>query len=293
MGTVVAVTLVLGGVALFGLMLFGFWNVRAELRKLRVGVDVLAVSVGESTVSQRREMAAIARERPTAAAPAPSSATAPVVRAGVRKVAERLDASHDAARQGVVPSAPAPASPSSSPDIIITGEASEDEHKTIEIPPPPSMTVRPAASAAPPAALEEEEPEELTRVVDMPKAFAPPPVQKTSPPPVLRCGYRYVGTSGTRAPRPRSEPPIAVLRGQPALELELEDHHAEQQVQALARGAGVRIGDDERTPPSGIPVIGKLPTPAELLRTSGEISARRPEVAGYPKIEVPPPHRGQ
>jgi hypothetical protein len=166
--------------------------------------------------------------------------------------------------------------------VPLTGEASEDEHKTIEVPVPAGVTARP-----PPADIDEE-PEELTTVTAPPKASTHAAPLKP-PPELLRCGYRYVGKP--RALR-RSDPPTDVLREVPGR----RDATAETDapVEATAVGAGVRIGDDEKTPPSGTLVhVGRIRPEGDdpKRRSAGAFPLFRPG-ADYPAIEVPAPHRG-
>jgi hypothetical protein len=288
MATIFEVTLGLGCLALLFLV-FDVRRMRADVRALnqgvREGMGLLAASVGAETATQRRELAATVRALPAepaapglvAPAPAPSSSTKPVVRPAVGRLAQRIAEAQDAARARL-----------KLPEVTITGEASEDEHKTLEVPVPPGMTARPPA---PLAVLEEEdEPEELTTVAAPSKASTHAAPLKP-PPEVLRCGYRYVGKS--RAQR-RSDPPADVLREAPGRALAEEDEaDAGARVEALAKRAGVRIGDDENTPASGTPIqIGRAPAGEAARRRANAYPAFRDELAEYPKIQTPPPHRG-
>lgn len=254
MATIFEVTAALSGLALFCLLFLGFRSVRADLRSLersvREGMGVLAVSVSESTATQRRELASAARALPAEPAPAPSPPPSPLARPEVRRLAHRLAEGQDAARARLKLPVLAPSPSSSTPEITITGEDGEDDA------------------------------EERTKVMEAPKVSALPPVRKEPPPVLKNTGYRYVG----RPPAP-DVPAVDVLAA-PGRAVE------EQQPVAPAPTGGVRIGDDEKTPPSGTLVhMGRVPQGDELkARRAGAFPLTRPD-ADYPAIEVPAPHR--
>lgn len=289
MATIFEVTAALSGLALFCLMALGFRRLGTKMlaleRSVREGMGVLAGSVGAETAAQRRELAAVAQARaaePAAAASTPTSTKAPGARPVLRRLAQRIDAGQEAARQRLAQPLPAPPS-SSTPEITITGDASEDEHKTLEVVAAAPMTARP------PAPIEdEEEPEELTTVAAPPKASASTStkVLKTAPPAVLKhTGYRLVKRDAA--------PAIDVLKDPAKAVADLDDAGAASRVQELAHSAGVRIGEDEKTPPSGTPIeVGRVQIEEREIerRRAGAFLPYRPE-ASYPAIEVPAPHR--